>query len=1018
MLRLPPAVFSRGGRVNVPRTALFLILLLSTPDAAPGDEIFTTMEAEDLRLLYIDTTQDYLAPHVARCFLNSMRFHKQLWGYEPWEPVTLLLNDSSDKGNAGVANVPRNYMLIDIAPLSTAYETNSPNERMNFLMNHEMTHVVAADQAAGRDRFFRKVFRGKVLSISDHPETIVYRYLTAPRDLAPRWYHEGIAVFVETWMSGGMGRAQGAYDEMVFRSKVRDGSRFYDLLGLQSEGTEVDFMVGANSYLYGTRFMSYLAYEHGPDSLIRWVARPDGSEGYYASQFEKVYARPLREAWSDWIEWEGEFQRTNLQRVREYPTTPFVDLSPKALGSVSRAFLDEERNVLYAAFNYPGVLAHIGAISLEDGSVERIVDVKGPELYTVTSLAYDPDSRTLFYATDNSAYRDLRSVDLETGKPRLLLRDVRVGDLVFDRTDRSIWGLRHFNGRVTLVRIPHPYQEWIQVHSFPYGTVVHDIDISPDGRLMSAAVATINGRHSLQVIEMDSLSGGAVDPIAVVDFENWIPGHFTFSPDGRYLYGSSYYTGISNIFRYELQEAPSARPVPVAGAIEDGSMAVLSNAETGFFRPLPRGDDSELMVFRYSGEGFVPATIDARPLEDVSAITFLGQAVAEKHPVVKEWAVGSPADVDLDSLITHKGGYESVKKIRLESLYPVIEGYQDFRAYGGRVNFSDPARFNKIDVTASYSPDSDLDDQERFHFKAKYERYNWRAFYQYNGADFYDLFGPTKTSRRGYSFGGGYSKGLIYDSPRILEMDLYTSFHGNLDALPDYQNVQATFDELWQSGGRLTYRNIRASLGAVDDEKGYKLEGLLGADYVNDELIPSLVGNFDLGFALPLKHSSIWLRTSAGAAFGDVENRYANFFFGGFGNNRIDHGAVKRYREFYAFPGVELNDIPGRNFVKGMIEWNLPPIRFRRIGSPGFYLSWIRPALFATGIKTNLDQDEGFLSREVGNAGIQLDLAFTMLHNLPMTFSAGYAVAFEDHVDGLEEGRDEEEFMFSLKILR
>ena len=46
---------------------------------------------------------------------------------------------------------------------------------------------------------------------------------------------------------------------MVFRAKVRDDAPFYDPLGLVSKGTEVDFNVGANAYLYGTRFMSYLA---------------------------------------------------------------------------------------------------------------------------------------------------------------------------------------------------------------------------------------------------------------------------------------------------------------------------------------------------------------------------------------------------------------------------------------------------------------------------------------------------------------------------------------------------------------------------------------------------------------------------------------------------------------------------------------------------------------------------------------------------------------------------------------
>ena len=107
---------------------------------------------------------------------------------------------------------------------------------------------------------------------SAHPETLLYDYLTAPRAIAPRWYHEGSAVFMETWMRGGVGRAQGGYDEMVFRAMVQDGAKFYDPLGLVSKGTVIDFQTGANAYLYGTRFMDYLAFTYGPQSPAPLVA--------------------------------------------------------------------------------------------------------------------------------------------------------------------------------------------------------------------------------------------------------------------------------------------------------------------------------------------------------------------------------------------------------------------------------------------------------------------------------------------------------------------------------------------------------------------------------------------------------------------------------------------------------------------------------------------------------------------------------------------------------------------------
>ena len=69
-----------------------------------------------------------------------------------------------------------------------------------------------------------------------------------------------------------MAARQGGYDEMVFRAKVRDHDKLYSPLGLESEGITVDFQVGVNDYLYGTRFFSYLALTYGPDKVVRMAA--------------------------------------------------------------------------------------------------------------------------------------------------------------------------------------------------------------------------------------------------------------------------------------------------------------------------------------------------------------------------------------------------------------------------------------------------------------------------------------------------------------------------------------------------------------------------------------------------------------------------------------------------------------------------------------------------------------------------------------------------------------------------
>jgi hypothetical protein len=962
---------------------------------APAGAQLAKQEGSRLRLVYFDGTESYLVPYAVRTFFNSLAFQARLLGYEPDSDITVLLADFEDYGNAGVSVVPRSTMMVQIAPLSFAFETIAANERMNTIMNHELVHVATMDQATGRDRAFRRFFGGKVNPIAEQPETILYMYLTAPRVAAPRWYHEGIAVFIDTWMAGGIGRAQSGYDEMVFRSMVRDGARFYDPLGLVSEGTKVDFQLQINSYLYGTRFMMWLAHTYSPQQLVDWVRRQEGSRAYYASHFEKIYGRALADAWRDWIAWEREFQQRNLEAIRQHPTTAYRDVSRRALGSVSRAYHDAKAGKLYAAFNYPGIVAHVGAIDVASGDVERIVDVKGPVIYTVTSLAFDPGAQQLYYTTDNGAHRDLVRVDPRTGDTELLIKDSRIGDLAFNQADRSLWGIRHLNGICTLVRMEPPYTEWARVHSWPYGTVMYDLDVSPDGTRLSSSFGEISGKQDVRLFSTEQLLAGETTPLARFDFGPSVPSGFVFTPDSEALIGSSYYTGVSNIFKYD---------------IATGDVSAVSNAETGFFRPVPLPQDDEVFVFRYSGEGFVPAHITATKLDDVSAITFFGERLVEKHAVLKSWLVGSPADVNVDEKHLVTGTYRLAGGLRRESVYPIVQGYKDTAAVGVRANFSDPLQLNKLSVAASYSPTTDLPSSERLHLRADYQRYDWRARATYNDANFYDLFGPTRTGRRGYTLGIGYHRTLVYDEPRRIDLEAGVMHAGNLDRLPQYQNIAIDVDRLFAFDATVKGRNVRSSLGRVDDEKGRQWSVTLDGDAVAGKWFGRTHATFDIGAPLPLGHSSVWVRSAVGASPGSREEPFANFFFGGFGNNWIDHGDEKRYRVYDAFPGANLNEIGGRNFVRSTLEWNLPPLRFRRAGSPGLYLTWMRPAVFAGGLATNVEHEAS--RRVLTNVGGQLDFQLTALSNLDMTVSVGGAVAFEDGF------RPRREIMISFKILK
>lgn len=951
------------------------------------------LQTDDMNMIYYSSAHSYIIPHLARSYLRTWDYYQDFWNYKPYEETTLFIEDFSDWANGGATAVPRNFVYISMSPYMYVFEVAPANERMSLLMHHELTHVVAMDMSTNHDSFFRDIFGGKIQQVSDNPLSLLYAYLTTPRKYAPRWYHEGIAVSMETWMSGGIGRSLGSYDEMVFRSMVRDSTHIYDLVGLEAEGTAIDFQVGANSYLYGTRFFSYLGQKYGPNKLIEWVKRDDDSKAYFSKQFQKVFQRRLSDEWQDWISFEHEFQQQNLKRIRQNPVTKIKPITKQAMGSVSRSFYDREKQKLYTAVKFPGEIPHILEIDLTTGKKRKICNIKAASTYYTTSLAWDKEEDKLFFTSDNYYRRDLNVVDIQSGKTTRIFTDLRAGELAFNKIDKSLWGVRHENGISTIVRLESPYTDWQAIYAFPYGSDIYDLDISPDGSKLTGAITHINGIQELACFDLPKLQEGDTSYQQIYDFDYSSPANFVFSDDGRYLYGTSYYSGVSNVYCYDF-------------SLDD--ISIVSNCETGFFRPIPVNSDS-LIVFNYvGGKGWIPGWIENNALENVSAIEYLGQKVIDKYPYVKEWNDGSPAQIDLESRQSYKGEYKLLKNINLNGAYPIVEGYKDGAALGYHLDWQDAIGFSRFSLDVSYSTEENLSKDEKIHLKGKYhyKKYTFKA--DYNTADFFDLFGPTKVSRMGYSYGLSFDHSFINDKPRTLDFNLDLIGYGGLEILPDFQNITAGYDEMYKASATLDYRYIQKSLGAVDGEKGYNLSSTLASSFVNGEFYPKMHCIGDIGFPFLLHHASLWLRNSAGYNFSNLDNSFARYYFGGFGNNWVDHQKEQRYRQYYSYPGLEINEIGGKSFAKSMLEFNLPPVRFRKVGTSAFYARWLRPALFGSIISTNaLDKSE----REFYyNAGIQWDIRFITLSLLKTTFSVGFAAAWDEDLNRSEE------LMVSLKL--
>ena len=250
--------------------------------------------------------------------------------------MTAVLTDMSDYGNGRALVSPQNIVAAELSPSSHAFETMPSNERFHSLASHELVHIATMDAWNQTDRAWRRFFGGKPRETDEHPETIstttCRRRATARRAGTP----EGSAVFMETWLSGGIGRAQGGYDEMVFRAMVRDDAHFYEPAGRGVGRHAADFQTMATAYLYGTRFFSYLALEHTPEKVVDWLGRDERQRALLRHAVRARVRQAARAAWSDWIAWEHGSRRRTSPSVRRFPVTAGKPVSPRTFGSVSR----------------------------------------------------------------------------------------------------------------------------------------------------------------------------------------------------------------------------------------------------------------------------------------------------------------------------------------------------------------------------------------------------------------------------------------------------------------------------------------------------------------------------------------------------------------------------------------------------------------------------------------------------------------------------------------------------------
>jgi len=234
-------------------------------------------------------------------------------GNFPNQKIALHVVDSADGPINQTLTAPQPFIRIWVAPPSDSngYGHLRLSKRFKLLIAHELVHVVMGSWHDLSGSIF-----GQVRANLVEPSTFPFALLTQSKRFAPLWFHEGAAVFLETWLTGGHGRIVGNLDEAYFRTLSLHKAKTLNWRTIDIETVDEAFNVNG-AYFYGARFMSWLATEHGSNNVIRWFREFQGASLTvpFGTNYKRIFGHTLDEAWHDFFIKEYRFQDKNIEHI-------------------------------------------------------------------------------------------------------------------------------------------------------------------------------------------------------------------------------------------------------------------------------------------------------------------------------------------------------------------------------------------------------------------------------------------------------------------------------------------------------------------------------------------------------------------------------------------------------------------------------------------------------------------------------------------------------------------------------
>lgn len=608
-----------GGRPTAVGLAVAALAVGSSVPPAPGQipphDDYRQFETEHFRVIFPSRYESFARRTAAGAEWAYAALEDRFLE-PPHGRVALVLVDQTDVAAGSATPIPRNRVVLNLAPHLSSRQLNNYPDWVDLTIAHELVHIFHLDHAEGLWRLPRAVF-GRLP-------------LFFPAFYQPQWVIEGLATFYESRLTGA-GRTYGTYFEMILAAAARDGAfRHIDA----ANGLHPRWPAGQTPYAYGAFFFQDQANEHGDSAIARFARKGAGRVPYTLEwAATPVFGSSLSDEWS---RWRSDRQADAMARADSIrgarPTPSAVDLSTTGWAVAGPRFGPDGRRLAYSVFE-----------PVSDPATRIVDPTDGAEVHSarrnsVGVTAWAPEGDALYYSQTDfvdryRVYGDLYRLDLTTGDEVRLTHGARLSDPDLRPGGDALVAVQTGAGtnRLTLLDLSSGEQRPLNA----YVDTVHwgRPRWSPDGKRIAVERWTRGRIVDIAVLNPKGEVERIVTQDAAVDVAP------AWSPDGRYLLWSSDRDGTYNIHAVEIGPALATDghgPTAVPSAWQ------VTNVIGGAFDPEISPDGRWLVYVAYHREGFRVERIHLDP----STWQRAGPAPSSLPP--SPWPGGRP-DVETDA---------------------------------------------------------------------------------------------------------------------------------------------------------------------------------------------------------------------------------------------------------------------------------------------------------------------------------------------------------------------------------